>query len=212
MNRRMVRDFGKTQELAATRSESGKKGGNPAFEKGRKNPYYDKQKDNPDHNQDNLKKDNQKITSSSSSSTSTSVEEPPTPLGGNEEQFSDEESNPPEPPTPAAKDRCLPETWKRMSQGDRKRTRVLSNSPTMIRIGRFFGRKGDTLWTVAETVALLSIKPTEDEMADIEKYYLAMIPKDEDYRRRDLDTLLNNWPKELDRAKTYAANLHRDSR
>ena len=99
-----------------------------------------------------------------------------------------------------------------MNTGTRKTTRVLSNSPTMIRIGRFFGRRESTLWTVAETVALLSIKPTEDEMADIEKYYLALIPQEEDYRRRDLDTLLNNWPKELDRAKTYAANLHRDSR
>jgi hypothetical protein len=65
MNRRMVRD----REISATRSETGSKGGNPNFSKGKKNPYYDKQKDNQLHNQ----KDNQKITPSSSSSSSTSV-------------------------------------------------------------------------------------------------------------------------------------------
>lgn len=64
MNRRMVRD----RALHATRAESGKKGGNPNFQKGKSNPYYDKQKDNQGDNQ----KDKQKITPSSSSSSSTS--------------------------------------------------------------------------------------------------------------------------------------------
>jgi len=132
----------------------------------------------------------------------------PNPQGGNDDLFHDDPQSPPETP----KDRCLPENWKRMSQGERKTTRVLSNSPTMIRIGRFFGRKGDTLWTVAETAALLSIKPTDNETNEMEKYYLADIPKDDDYRRHNLDTLLNNWLPELDRAKTYAANKKRDSR
>ena len=103
-------------------------------------------------------------------------------------------------------DRVLPSAWKRMNQGDRQRTRVLRNSEAMVRIGRFFGRKPTTLWTVAEAVAFLSIKPTPDEVDEIERYYKAAIPKDHDYRRHDLDTLLNNWPKELDRAKTYKAN------
>jgi hypothetical protein len=49
---------------------NGKKGGNPAFEKGKDNPYY-KRPDNPTDNP----KDNRKITPSSSSSFSSSKQE-----------------------------------------------------------------------------------------------------------------------------------------
>lgn len=74
MSRRMVRD----RETVRKRVEWGKKGGNPAFVKGKKNPYY--QKDNLDDNsEDNLTHNpenngrlsheiTQKITPSSSSS------------------------------------------------------------------------------------------------------------------------------------------------
>lgn len=71
MNRRMVRD----EEIISKRRESGRKGGNPAFEAGKHNPYYnqaDKQRDK----QTNKQVDKRKITPSSSSSTSiTSSEE-----------------------------------------------------------------------------------------------------------------------------------------
>ena len=36
-------------------------------------------------------------------------------------------------------------------------------------------------------------------------YYTARIPRTEDFRRRDLATLLNNWSGELDRARQFAA-------
>lgn len=69
MSRRMVRD----RVLIQKRKEGGKKGGNPAFCKGGRNPYYPK--DNLDDNHKDNHKDNhpdkQKITPSSSSSAST---------------------------------------------------------------------------------------------------------------------------------------------
>jgi len=63
--------------LRQKRSEAGKQGGNPEFEKGKPNPYY-KQEDNHDHKQE----DNQKIDTSSSSSSSPSSSLKSTPLGG----------------------------------------------------------------------------------------------------------------------------------
>ena len=64
-NRRMARD----EEIRQKHRESGKLGGNPAFKKGKKNPYYDNQIDN----QIDKQQDNQKITPSSSSSSSSSI-------------------------------------------------------------------------------------------------------------------------------------------
>lgn len=61
-SRRIVRD----EEIRNKRSKSGTLGGNPSFQKGKPNPYYEKDKQN--HNQG----DKQKITPSSSSSSSSS--------------------------------------------------------------------------------------------------------------------------------------------
>jgi hypothetical protein len=40
----------------------------------------------------------------------------------------------------------------------------------------------------------------------MESYYLDEIDQAEDFRRRDLATLLNNWNVELDRARIYQAS------
>lgn len=71
-SRRMVRDAQKRHQLSQIRKKAGKNGGNPAFHKGKPNPYYqkgDKQKDNQEDNQ----KDKQKISPSSSVSSSAST-------------------------------------------------------------------------------------------------------------------------------------------
>lgn len=81
--------------------------------------------------------------------------------------------------------------------------RVKENSELMIRIGGWFGRKPDTLWSEKEAHALKMANPTDAEIEGMECYYGASIPKTEDIRRRDLQTLLNNWSGELDRARTY---------
>lgn len=101
----------------------------------------------------------------------------------------------------------LPENYQRLSATAQKQTRVLRNSALMATIGRFLGRKPDTLWSVAEAVALKNINPSADEVALLAIYYGAVFPDpDKDYRRRDLLTLLNNWSGELDRARIFKAN------
>ncbi len=92
-----------------------------------------------------------------------------------------------------------------MTREERKRRRVESNSPAMVTIGGFFARKAETLWTVAEAVALLDVKPSPEEVELLARYYREPLPKDADFRRRDLITLLNNWQTEVDRARSHYA-------
>lgn len=100
------------------------------------------------------------------------------------------------PPTPQPGGRS-PRTRKRKGQ------RVTENTALMVRVGRWFGRKPGTLWTVAEAEALklLGGVPAE-EVEVLEAYYTATIEKD-DFRRQKPETLLNNWPSEVDRARKW---------
>ncbi len=101
--------------------------------------------------------------------------------------------------------RCLPKGWKRLSTTERKNTKVNHNTPSMDQIGGWFRRKPGNLWTVHEAAALLTINPEPAAIAGMGRYYLADIEPEKDIRRRDLQTLLNNWSGELDRARAWAA-------
>lgn len=91
----------------------------------------------------------------------------------------------------------------RLTQAEKKRRKVGANSSEMVRIGGWFGRKPSTLWTLAEAEALESLEPIHpDDIKIMEQYYTADAGKD-DYRRRDVYTLLNNWHSELDRARKH---------
>lgn len=99
----------------------------------------------------------------------------------------------------------LPERWRNIPKVDRRNHRVAFNTQEMERIGSWFGRKPGTLWTIAEGVTLLEmIKPSHEEVGELEEYYFAEITE-RDHRRRDLLTLLNNWAGELDRARLWKA-------
>jgi hypothetical protein len=74
----------------------------------------------------------------------------------------------------------MPLNWKRLTQAERRQTRVGHNSPTMIRVGALVGRGEKTLWTVAETAALWAIKPAAEEIQILEIFYGAEIDKDDD--------------------------------
>lgn len=104
------------------------------------------------------------------------------------------------------RERVLPKGWKELTREQRKRQRVNMNSPMMILIGKWFGRKPDTPWTIAEAAALQELKPTQDEVETLARYYDLDLEKEADFRRRDLPTLLNNWQTELDRAKSHFAS------
>ncbi len=74
----------------------------------------------------------------------------------------------------------------------------------MCKVGKLFRRYESTLWTIAEEEALAQIDPLPKELQLLKSYYSANFRKDEDYRRRNLLTLLNNWNSELDRARAWA--------
>ena len=74
----------------------------------------------------------------------------------------------------------------------------------MFKIGGLFRRNRSTLWTIGEAEALAQINPSTKEVALLNGYYSADFPKDKDYRRHNLQTLLNNWNSELDRARVWA--------
>lgn len=97
----------------------------------------------------------------------------------------------------------LPHNWSRWPEKRQKATRIGKNSPLMERISRWFNRRVTTPWSVAEAGALSMIDPLPDEVDALERFYLAVIPPQEDYRRRDLQTLLNNWNGELDKAQAW---------
>ncbi|MFA9263056.1 MAG: hypothetical protein ACEQSB_06975 [Undibacterium sp.] len=121
---------------------------------------------------------------------------PPTPQGGDGHELFGETNI-------DHKDRYLPKDWRKISKADQKKTKVLRNSLSMIQIGAWFDRKSETLWTVAEAAALMMIRPTQSEIDGMGIYYSAQIMADDDIRRRDLGTLLNNWSGELDRARKF---------
>lgn len=73
-----------------------------------------------------------------------------------------------------------------------------------LRLNALFRRKDSTRWAKSELAAWKAITPIdEDDMRQIERYYRARLPKDGDYRRRELSTLLNNWNGEVDKARNF---------
>lgn len=86
-------------------------------------------------------------------------------------------------------------------------------TPQQITIGLWFKRRASTPWSEPETRAWRKItKRTQpEELAEqirlLGEYYTAKIPDTaRDFRRRDVLTLLNNWPGELDRARNFTPN------
>lgn len=181
--RRMIRD----ENLRKIRTEAGKKGGNPAL-------LNQKQTSLLNQKQTSLLK--QKSTPSSSSSISSSKEFPLTPKGGDGQELFGET-------TIEQKDRYLPKDWRKLTKADQKKSKVIKNSTSMNQIGAWFGRRHETLWTIAEAASLLMVKPSQSEIDGMGIYYQAQIDDDDDIRRRDLSTLLNNWSGELDRARKF---------
>lgn len=78
---------------------------------------------------------------------------------------------------------------------------------TQLRLARLFHRRETTPWSEKERKAFRAIGEIQNEDLELlERYYAMQFPKDKDYRRRDLCTLLNNFQGELDRARKYNGN------
>lgn len=70
-----------------------------------------------------------------------------------------------------------------------------------LRIGKWFGRRETTKWSEKESRALKNTKGTpEEDWECLESLYLNPNFK---YKRRDIFTLLNNWPGEIDKARRF---------
>jgi len=72
-----------------------------------------------------------------------------------------------------------------------------------------FGKRDTTPLDRAEQTAWKTAKPlvlatSEAEWLDLRTFYAAKMPKANDYRRRNLATLLNNWSGELSKARAWA--------
>ena len=108
-------------------------------------------------------------------------------------------------PTSKEVEGVMPVGWRAMSQEKAKKARVKRNTPLMVELGELFNRRETTKWTVAEAMALLEILPLDpDEYRSVRSYYRSTIDIREDFRRRDLITLLNNWISEADRSSRRA--------
>lgn len=86
----------------------------------------------------------------------------------------------------------------------------------MLEVGALKGRDASAAWTVAELEAFKSIRlascSLEEFAAQVDPmriYYRAKISREiGDYRRRELLTLLTNWPGELDKARAWVRDNH----
>jgi len=92
---------------------------------------------------------------------------------------------------------------KRLTVAEKKRMKVEVNSDTMRRIGRWFGRNPDTLWSRYEAEALDQLSPIDPSELDLLESYYMPADGNKEYRRKDVGTLLNNWTGELDRASAW---------
>ena len=59
----------------------------------------------------------------------------------------------------------------------------------MFKVGKLFKRNRSTLWTIGEEEALLQVDPSDKELALLKNYYSGHFPKEEDYRRRNLQKI-----------------------
>lgn len=96
-----------------------------------------------------------------------------------------------------------------LKESEKKRMKVKENTPMMVLIGSWFKRQADTLWTVYEQEALKQVNPIEPEVELMGKYYTSEEIYRDDFRRRDIATLLNNWNTELDRARKFLEKQER---
>ncbi|MEM6911077.1 MAG: hypothetical protein AAF555_05785 [Verrucomicrobiota bacterium] len=78
-----------------------------------------------------------------------------------------------------------------------------------------WNRRESTEWSAKELKAWRAVQKRADfvrELALVVRYYRAAIPAEEDIRRRDLQTLLNNWSGEVDRASSFFPDARRPNK
>lgn len=83
-----------------------------------------------------------------------------------------------------------------------------SPDPDQLQINSLFNRRESTQWSEKEIRAYRKLSIDSEDLELLSRYYLATdIPDDKNIRRRDIVTLLNNWPGEVDRARDYCQKI-----
>ena len=127
-----------------------------------------------------------------------------------EEKRREENNTPQSPPRGVGDewDRILPSGSQNLTKTDQQRRTVKKNSGLMIRVGGWFKKRPETLWSIYDARALRDLSPIpEEDLELMETYYTSGT----DFLRRDIKTLLNNWRSELDRAVQYKHRKNHDS-
>jgi len=70
-----------------------------------------------------------------------------------------------------------------------------------LRLNKLFNRRETTKWSAKETSAFKKIEFIEDEIQLVEMFHDPV--KGSPYKRQDLQTLLNNWNGEVDKARAH---------
>lgn len=95
-----------------------------------------------------------------------------------------------------------PELLPSVSEQGTKPVKQWSPDPMQKRFNSLFQRRDTTKWVGKELKAYRALLPiNEEDMELLERHYAMNIPKDEDYRRRELSTLLNNFNGAVDKAR-----------
>ena len=82
--------------------------------------------------------------------------------------------------------------------------KVWAPDPIQLRLGALFNRRPETRWTDKEIISYRKLGViAEEDLVLLEKYYRVTVGEEVKYRRRDVQTLLNNLPGEVDRARNY---------
>ena len=181
-NERMEREIEEREEIRQRKVDAGRKGAAKRWQENSTTNGTTNSTTNSSANGDAIVLPSRLPIASTSTSTSTN---------------SPSENNPPNPPR-GDWDDVFPTGSLNESKTDQKRIRVLRTNPKMEFLGKWFGRKPETLWSVSEAKALRDLSPPKEEIELINKYRSI----ESDIHRTSIQTLLNNWHTELDRART----------
>ncbi len=86
---------------------------------------------------------------------------------------------------------------------ERKRVREKPDFDFANRLSFIFRRNGSTPWSEKEVEAFSRLYFDDDEVCMLERYYASERKKNDNICRRDLQTLLNNYGSEIDRARSW---------
>ena len=91
----------------------------------------------------------------------------------------------------------------------------IKKSEPMLRLEKLFGRREKTSWSQKEKEALRKIGDIDDEdLSLLERFYFFALPANTDddrWLRKNLQTLLNNYNGELDKARLWLAKNDKTS-